>query len=126
MSYVLKIDLKENAVPYKRTTQKAKWLDKDYKKYQAFKEFLKCEFAKQNKIYSHQVLDVKKTYEFKLKIGFKNKKHGDADNIVKGILDALFKSDKNVLKGKYEVVSFKKSFIELEINAYEFLEKEII
>lgn len=65
----------------------------------------------------------KKKYEFSLKIGFKNKKHGDADNIVKGVLDALFENDKNVLKGNYEIVAFKKSFLELEISEYEFKEK---
>ncbi|ECK7513432.1 RusA family crossover junction endodeoxyribonuclease, partial [Campylobacter coli] len=52
-----------------------------------------------------------------------NKKHGDADNIVKGVLDALFENDKNVLKGNYEIVAFKKSFLELEISEYEFKEK---
>lgn len=121
--YSLKINLKNNPVPYKRTTQRAKFISSDYMKYLEFKELLKWEFLKQNKISSYKALDKNKAYEFSLKIGFKDKKHGDADNVVKGVLDALFENDKNVLKGEYEVISFKKAFLELEINEISFIER---
>ncbi|MFX3626143.1 hypothetical protein ACD574_02265 [Campylobacter sp. LH-2024] len=121
--YVLKINLTNNPVPYKRTTQRAKWMDMEYKKYQDFKELLKWEFRKQNNISSFKAFDKKKNYEFSLKIGFNNKKHGDADNIVKGVLDALFENDKNVLKGNYEIITFKKSFLDLKIKELDFKEK---
>ncbi len=46
----------------------------------------------------------------------------DGDNIVKCVLDALFENDKNVLKGDYEIISFKKSFLDLEIKEFNFKE----
>ncbi|MCV3508840.1 RusA family crossover junction endodeoxyribonuclease [Campylobacter sp. CNRCH_2016_3089] len=122
MSYSLKLELKNNPVPYKRTTQRAKFVCKDYLKYLDFKKYLQIEFRKQNGISPNQAFDSKKQYEFSLKIGFNNKKHGDADNIVKAVLDALFENDKNVLKGKYEIVAFKKAFLDLEISQYDFKE----
>ncbi|SUW99751.1 Endodeoxyribonuclease RusA [Campylobacter jejuni subsp. doylei] len=94
--YILKIDLKSNAVPYKRTTQRSKFVCKDYLKYLDFKKLLQMEFRIQNDRSCFQALDKQKNYKFSLKIGFKDKKHGDADNIVKGVLDALFTNDKNV------------------------------
>ncbi|HEB7705325.1 TPA: hypothetical protein RZJ42_001703, partial [Campylobacter coli] len=69
-----------------------------------------------------QAFDKQKKYEFSLKIGFNSKRHGDGDNIVKGVLDALFENDKNVLKGDYEIISFKKSFLDLEIKEFNFKE----
>lgn len=120
--YILKIDLKSNPVPYKRTTQRAKFVSKDYLKYLEFKKHLQMEFLRQNKVQCFKALDEKKFYSIELKIGFKNKKHGDADNIVKGVLDALFTNDKNVLKGDYEIISFKKSFLNLEIKEFNFKE----
>lgn len=126
MKYVLKIDLINNPVPYKRTTQRAKYKDEEYKRYRAFKELLKWEFRKQNKVPSNEALNKNKHYEFSLKIGFKNRSHGDGDNIVKGVLDALFENDKNVLRGSYEILSFKKAFIDFEISEYLFLEKAAV
>ncbi|OCX42296.1 crossover junction endodeoxyribonuclease RuvA [Campylobacter ornithocola] len=123
MSYSLKLELKNNPVPYKRTTQRAKYTSKDYKKYQDFKDLLRVEFLKQNKLAYFKAFDIKKTYEINLKIGFKNKRHGDGDNILKGVLDALFVDDKNVLRANYEIVSFKKAFLEINIKEYDFLER---
>ncbi|XGQ69718.1 hypothetical protein AB9T38_05890 [Campylobacter hepaticus] len=120
--YFLKIDLKCNPVPYKRTTQRAKFVYRDYIKYLDFKKLLQIEFRRQNDINCFQAFDKQKKYEFSLKIGFKNKKHGDADNVLKTVLDALFKNDKNVLKGEYKVISFKKSFLDLEIKEFSFKE----
>ncbi|CAM4033797.1 hypothetical protein [Campylobacter armoricus] len=122
MNYSLKLELKTNPVPYKRTTQRAKFVCKDYLKYLEFKKYLQIEFRKQNGISPNQAFDFKKQYEFSLKIGFKNKCHGDGDNVLKGVLDALFENDKNVLKADYEIVSFKKAFLEIDIKEYEFKE----
>ncbi|WP_348518101.1 hypothetical protein [Campylobacter sp. CCS1377] len=121
--YSLKIELKENPVPYKRTTQRAKFVCSDYMKYLEFRKLLQIEFLRQNKVAYFEAFDKNKTYEYNLKIGFKNKKHGDADNIVKCVLDALFKNDKGVLRGVYEVMSFKKAFLELEICEFNFNER---
>ncbi|EAK6079887.1 hypothetical protein U5686_001250 [Campylobacter coli] len=120
--YILKIDLKSNPVPYKRTTQKSKFACKDYLKYLDFKKLLQMEFRRQNDISCFQAFDKQKKYEFSLKIGFNSKRHGDGDNIVKCVLDALFENDKNVLKGDYEIISFKKSFLDLEIKEFNFKE----
>ncbi|HDZ4931876.1 TPA: hypothetical protein RTF98_001296 [Campylobacter jejuni] len=120
--YDLYIELKDNPIPYKRTTQRAKFVSKDYLKYLEFKKHLQMEFLRQNKVQCFKAFDEKKFYSIELKIGFKNKKHGDCDNILKGVLDALFKNDKNVIKGEYELKSFEKSFLKVKISEFKGVE----
>lgn len=99
MKLVYKIDIKElpfNPLPYKRTTQRQKWVDEGYKKYQEWKSFILCEFFKQNKI----TKQLSGAYFVEVKMTFKDKKHADPDNVAKGINDAIFKNDKFV-SGKY-------------------------
>ena len=117
--YILRLNLEFNPIPYKRTTQRAMFVSKDYQRYKAFKELLRLEFLKQNKGLK---LNEKTFYAYELEIGFLNKKHADADNIAKGVLDAIFKNDKNVICGKYEVKSFKKAYLALKIYEFDFKE----
>lgn len=62
--YFLKIDLKSNPVPYKRTTQRAKFVCKDYLKYLDFKKLLQMEFRRQNDISCFQAFDKQKNMSF--------------------------------------------------------------
>lgn len=89
--------LEYNPVPYKRTTQRAKFASEDYKKYCAWKKFLAEEFRKQNGI----IPALRGRYRVEIVATYKDKTHGDTDNVAKGVNDALFASDKYV-SGSYE------------------------
>lgn len=96
--YTLKIaGLNYNPVPYKRTTQRQKWCDESYKKYLAFKELLKWEFRLQNKAEPN----LRGRYHVKLMATYKDNRHGDTDNVVKAVNDALFSDDK-LVSGEYD------------------------
>lgn len=83
-------------MPYKRTTQRQKWIDKNYKKYQEWKKFLQYTFRQQNGF----MPQLEGAYFVEVMVYYKDKRHGDTDNVVKGINDALFKNDKFV-SGSY-------------------------
>jgi len=89
-------DCEGNPIPYHRTTQRGTW-DKAARRYAAWKEFVQFKFAKE-----YGVADLGKPIQGsprgKIHVGitFKGENHGDPDNIVKGILDALFKNDKEM------------------------------
>ena len=51
-----------NPVPYKRTTQKQKFIDKDYKRYQDWKDKIIAEFVKKYNKYPHMILKLNKKY----------------------------------------------------------------
>ncbi|MBR8466193.1 RusA family crossover junction endodeoxyribonuclease [Campylobacter sp. faydin G-140] len=96
--YTLKIEnLAYNPVPYKRTTQRQKWVDKGYQKYLAFKELLRWHFKAQNKTEPK----LKGRYHVSLIATYKDKTHGDTDNIAKAVNDALFSDDK-LVSGDYD------------------------
>ena len=96
--YELEItDLAYNPVPYKRTTQRAKFVSEDYKKYCAWKKLLATEFRKQNGV----ILALRGRYYVEVVATYKDKTHGDTDNVAKGVNDALFANDKYV-SGSYE------------------------
>lgn len=88
MRYTVKTNI--NPVPYKRTTQRAKFADKEYKKYQQWKLKVVGEFIKEFKTYPHRVFEPKTKYYVDIIIYYKDKTHGDSDNVFKGILDAIF------------------------------------
>jgi Holliday junction resolvase RusA-like endonuclease len=79
-----------NPVPYKRTTQKAKWTDTEYKKYQEWKSKIMRDFITAFKKFPHQIFKPKTKYYVEIIVYYKDKTHGDTDNVYKGVLDAIF------------------------------------
>ena len=90
-------DLAYNPVPYKRTTQRAKFVSEDYKKYCTWKKLLATEFRKQNGV----IPALRGRYYVEVVATYKDKTHGDTDNVAKGVNDALFANDKYV-SGSYD------------------------
>lgn len=94
---MLKFTVNGQPVPYKRTTQAAKFCPK-YKVYQQYKDRVIASFLEQCKgdWGCPKPLTTVKGQKTKLdiKIYFKNFAHGDPSNIHKGIEDALFANDK--------------------------------
>lgn len=94
----------DNPVPYKRTTTRQKYKDPDYQKYYMWKNIVISRFALTYKKMPPMILKKDQKYYVDVMIYFKNKKHGDPDNIAKGINDAIFVkplSDKYVA-GSYD------------------------
>lgn len=93
-----------NPVPYKRTTQKQKFKDLDYKTYIDWKNTVVIEFINLFKKYPHQILEKNRKYYVDIMVYFKDKKHGDPDNIAKGINDAIFQKPLNdkYIAGSYD------------------------
>jgi len=87
-------------VPYKRTTQNAKWTDEQYHRYQAYKDAIVIAFLEQcqGDWGSDKPLTTVRGQKTRvdLKIFFADYKHGDPDNIFKAYADALFVCDKYV------------------------------
>jgi len=81
-----------NPVPYKRTTQKQKYVDSGYKKYQAYKNKIIKAFTEEVGYLPHKALSKNKKYFVDVVAYYKDKKHGDTDNVAKGVNDALFAS----------------------------------
>jgi Holliday junction resolvase RusA-like endonuclease len=94
MNYTVKTD-GENPIPYKRTTQRQKFKDREYQKYVRWKNKIYDEFIKTFKRYPHQVFKPKKKYYVDLTVYYKDKVHGDTDNVFKGVLDAVFQKPLN-------------------------------
>ncbi|QCD44108.1 RusA family crossover junction endodeoxyribonuclease [Campylobacter mucosalis] len=113
--YVLRLEnLTYNPVPYKRTTQRQKWVDKGYKKYLAFKELLRWQFKAQNKAEPR----LSGRYHVSIVATYKDKTHGDTDNIAKGVNDALFSDDK-LVSGDYDFRYGKFGGLEVKIYKVE-------
>lgn len=88
-----------NPQPYYRTTQRSKWSDPGAMRYADWQEHVRATFLKE----CGDWCDTKKPIDLgkrngwmKLIVYFKDDKHGDPDNIFKGIADALFINDKNL------------------------------
>ncbi len=114
-----------NAVPYKRTTQRQKWCDENYKKYQAFKKNVRELFIFIYGKYPHQVFNKGEKYYLDIKIYFYDKKHGDSDNVFKGIADAIFAkplNDKNIA-GSFDFF-YDKENPRVEVKIYTEEEKQ--
>ena len=96
-------DPKGNPVPYTRTTQAGKF-NARYKRYTAWKDHVQTAFALSRDV----PVDVdgrRQVYDsiggnprgrVEATIMFGKETHADPDNIVKGILDALFNDDKHI------------------------------
>ena len=80
----------KNPVPYIRTTQKQKWVDEAYKRYQAYKAEIYREFVKATGKLPHQILKPKTKYYVSIMAYYKDKTHADTDNVAKGVNDAIF------------------------------------
>jgi len=104
-----------NPVPYKRTLNWA--MRKEDRKYFAWHEHVRRTAMEDCRPIPDEPEVVKVSrntfiyYPFNLsmsrarvdmKIYWMNDQHGDADNVFKGILDAIFRNDKNVVAGSYE------------------------
>lgn len=118
------LNLDYNPVPYKRTTQKQKWVDKGYKKYIEWKTMLGDEFIKQNPTAPFEIYEIKKVKHLRPLLKgkkfvsviatYKNKAHGDTDNIAKGVNDSLFKDDK-LVSGEYKFNYADKGALKVKI-----------
>lgn len=84
----------ERVHPYVRTTQRQKWVDKRYKKYNEWRNAFR-NWANAQSFPSE--LDPKKTYRLSVKIHLKGKSRADVDNLAKAIMDSLFKQDRRIL-----------------------------
>jgi len=94
----------KNPVPYKRTTQKQKFVDTEYKKYLEYKNLIVAEFTKTMGKLPSGILKKDKKYFVDVVCYYKDKTHGDTDNVAKGVNDALFQkplSDKYIA-GTYD------------------------
>lgn len=134
-------DKKGNPMGYFRTTQNSFWT-KGAKRYANWKDYVRKEFAKipnleprfkGEKTYligkknivkvpylTPLFLDKNESAEIDLKVYVKGNKHADADNILKGVLDALFFNDKRVYKQTVELIPEEPvGKIEATIKIYE-------
>lgn len=103
-----------NPIPYLRVTQKMLWLPASHR-YMNWKSHVQAAYLKAIKDFRGliseedlKILDApletpidlgNRAARMELHIFWKDEKRGDADNIFKGIADALFKNDKNVEGG---------------------------
>lgn len=109
-TYILEITgLAYNPVPYKRTTQKMKFSE-EYLRYAQWKTLLMTEFRKQNGV----IPALRGGYYVEVVATYKDKTHGDTDNVAKGVNDALFANDKYV-SGSYDFKYGKSGGIRVKI-----------
>ena len=105
-----KFTVTEQPVPYSRVTQKSKFVSKQWQRYADYKAKVVAAFLntitddaeKRKFIYNYSVhgkpINTGNQKVYVLSVAyFKNKVHGDSDNINKGILDSLFVFDKYVV-----------------------------
>lgn len=79
--------LDANPIPYHRTTQGSFW-NKGSKRYAAWKQYVRLAAGK--------CFEGTPRGEVRTEIYFGKENHADSDNIIKGILDALFENDKEM------------------------------
>lgn len=91
-------------VPYVRTTQRQKWVDPRYKRYQRFKDALRL--VANTKGFPDS-LNTGSAYSLSLTMYWRKKARADLDNLLKGILDSLFTQDRRVTK--LDAVSYEQS-----------------
>lgn len=120
-----------NPVPYFRTTQGSRW-SPGAKRYSEWKEYVVARYldavreqgdesdiklAEQNAFFGHPI-DTTSPVRVAIKVFWADNTHGDLDNILKGILDALFKNDKCVsgVKASGEMGVERKGKVEITIS----------
>ena len=106
---MIKFTIAGNPIPYTRTTQKGKFGSPQWQRYAEYKAKIVASFLdsvsdaseKRNYWNNYQVYGkpvYSQTITYVLSIAyFRNKQHGDSDNINKGVLDSLFVNDKFVV-----------------------------
>lgn len=126
---------KQNPVPYKRTTTGGKW-DKNYKRYLQWKSKVQLAFHIQHPTQypkNHLINKLarpfmaKGPYEVRVICYNYDRRHGDTDNVAKGINDALFKTDKFVFGTyflRYDAVNPRVEVIVMEYSSFEELEEQ--
>jgi len=124
--FVLDMTLKGHPIPYLRMTRgelrAIKYAGKGATKYHVIKRYLEWKdyvlltftsCCHQNGI---QLLDMKQKSYMEIRIWFENKRHGDPDNIWKGIADAIYDNDKFV-EGKF-IFEYDKDNPRVEVFIY--------
>jgi len=107
----------KNPVPYIRTTSRQKFVDKNYKRYQEYKNLIYAEFVKKYMRHPHQMIDHKEKIYVHIMAYYKDKTHGDTDNIAKAANDAIFQKPLNdkYVAGSYDY-AYDKQEPRLEIH----------
>lgn len=92
-------DERGNPIPYHRATQRGRF-NKGQRRYYAWKDHVRASFAQSWDRSIPLTLDGKipgtPVGKVTAEICFGSETHADPDNVVKGILDALFQNDKHV------------------------------
>lgn len=80
-------------VPYVRTTQRQKFCDPRYKRYQAFKQYVRS-IATRSGV--PEELEKVSKYAIYVSVRWKQKARSDLDNILKGVMDSLWSQDRRI------------------------------
>lgn len=120
-------DPRGNPVPYFRRNDRNRFSD-GAKRYHAWMEFVKGHFwtaayrfkdaQRMMDLKTGRLLVGKETkIEIVVRVWWADEKHGDLDNILKGILDSIFRNDKGVWRIDAEVVGInpKGGVVEVKI-----------
>ena len=92
--------------PYVRTTQRQKWVDKRYKRYSAWKNAFSL-FLNTKGFPSELVKG--RRYRLYISVFVSGKLNCDGDNIIKAVMDAAWKQDRQIKMIEYFVEEDSKS-----------------
>jgi len=109
-----------NPCPYKRTTQRGKKLDKDYRRYLNWKTHARSCFIDMFEEPPENIFDNETKYFLEITIYFKNEHRADCTNVLKGLEDAIFAdplNDKNVV-GRTKDFFFDKKNPRVEVRIW--------
>lgn len=85
----------ENPMGAVRTTQRQKWVDPNYKRYEAYKRAVRLVA---NTAGVPAAIDAEYRAQVEMFFTFPCEVHADIDNLGKALLDALWKQDRRVIK----------------------------
>lgn len=114
-------DTSGNPLGYHRTTQGSYW-NAGSRRYAAWKDYVVSEFERgtQRKPKQGKPLTIAKNEaaQVSMRIFWHNKAHADIDNVLKGILDALFVDDKGIngISATSEPAKDGKGKVEIDIT----------
>jgi len=117
--------IKGRPIPYKRTTQKQKWVDKSYHKYRDYKQLVQIMTNSQFKgHFKDKPLIVEVTVHLYGKGSLNMGRDGDIDNYIKAALDSLNKvvydDDRQVVSVRgTKCICYKKEDERMEIDICE-------
>ena len=78
---------------YVRTTQRQKWVDPRYKRYQSWKQTIR---SIANVACVPEILCRSCRYQISVMVSWRGRPRCDADNVLKGLLDALWRQDRQI------------------------------